>query len=376
MDCVAERPMVLAGLDHQGILAGLARRSAPQRVPATFAASLRQTLSVLDDVMRPSGITPVSDTPSPFGPLIIAPFDRQWHFRRCDARLATSDHLEVRVFRDEEWVKLAVVITHTAFDFGPLGKTTTSIGFDKTLSYKEYTQVRGSVFFNEAELTQVVDRDAELRRRVTWDGYRALLENVKDEEVVPSIFKTSTALVKTPTALVKTPTALVKTPTALVKVDYSIKTSAGLDTVVIKNAMDMMGSMSILAAVGVLCVGTAEREKREKWSTLLDTRPVYHRMVQSTGVDMDVCFNTPWAPSMDMDMLTESLALAHIKRPLGVTFSLSSELIPYQTKIKTVLLKAKHPTTKLSKANLPKNKRPRSLRWRASPSLVPPFLEI
>jgi hypothetical protein len=278
---MTERPMVLVGLDHQGVLAGLARRSAPQRVPATFAASLRQTLSVLDDVMHPSGITPVSDTPSPFGPLIVAPFDRQWHFRRCDEWLATSDHLEVRVFRDEEWVKLAVVITHTAFDFGPLGKTTTSIGFDKTLSYKEYTQVRGSVFFNEAELTQVV----------------------------PSIFKT--------------PTALVKTPTALVKVDYSIKTSAGLDTVVIKNAMDMM------------------------------------------------------------DMLTERLALAHIKRPLGVTFSLSSELIPYQTKTKTTLLKAKHPKTKLSKANPPKNKRSHSLRWRpyplaacASPSVVPPFLEI
>jgi hypothetical protein len=312
---LAPRPLIVAGLDQEFILSKLAQRPRPERVPSTFAASVAETLRVLDDIMRPgdshsfSVARPTRDDCT--GPLVTLPFDRQWTFHRLDTHRMTADLLEVAVFRDDEMIKIHVVIEHDSFGVVDCEEdVNTTLTFQQTLTYADYTELLETKFFEEAELTPAPDG-------------------------VFKMFK----------------------PTGVK--DYSIQTSAGVGTAVIHYALHTVADLDVYSGL---------RHHHQ----LLAAPPVpgYHRMTQSCAL-----YN-PYVADESMDLLTERLALTHIKRPLGATWTTGDDIIyiPYGNTLQTKFLKTQPLKTKPRKTKLPKKKRP--LSWRPSPSLAPSFLEI
>ena len=161
----AQRPRLVSGLDHEFILSSLARRPQPHRVPSSFAASVWETVRVLDGIMRFDFKTTAGDGSALSKPtrsdwnraLVVLPFDRKWFWQRADTLLETCDLLEVRVYRAEGLIKLEVFIEHDSFGIIDCeDDVTTSIAFDKALTHAEYVELLSTKFFEEAELTPVV----------------------------------------------------------------------------------------------------------------------------------------------------------------------------------------------------------------------------
>ena len=217
----AQRPRLVSGLDHEFILSSLARRPQPHRVPSSFAASVWETVRVLDEIMRFSAknqscvARPIRDDWN--RALVVLPFDRKWFWQRADTLLETCDLLEVRVYRAEGLIKLEVFIEHDSYGIIDCeDDVTTSIAFDKALTHAEYVELLSTKFFEEAELTPVVATPVSLPVDDAATKIVAELKTVAE----PGICKTS--------------------------ISMNMKQSSGMDRVLVRKVADAMGGISPL----------------------------------------------------------------------------------------------------------------------------------